>query len=81
MMAWRESRRTISSSCSGRLSVSSGEGNGGGERTGCFNESMVMFHSHKRIRKLAEELLEKSSHAVHVVEEVFWVAEINFGGI
>lgn len=51
------------------------------EQTGCFNKPFVMLRCQKRIWKFAEKLLEQSSNAVYVVEEAFWVSEINLGGI
>lgn len=76
MMAWSESRRTVSSSFSEDVRicwVNVKEG----KLTGCFDESGVMLDGQKRVGEIAEELLEETSDRVDIVVEVFWVAEVN----
>lgn len=78
MMAWRESRRTTSSSCSkydGQLSCN-GRGCNGCERTSCSNEAIMMLMSEKRIRQVPEELLQQARNAIDIMIEVLGVSEV-----
>ena len=54
---------------------------GGEKRTGSFNKSIVMLQCQKRVWEFPEELFQQSRNTIYVVEEVLWVAEVNFGGI
>lgn len=81
MVAWRESRRTTSSSCSDGqkksafcvLRVRSKLGN---VLTGCLNKVVVIFPRQERIWQVAEELLQETSYTVDIMEKVLRVPEI-----
>lgn len=83
-MAWRESRRTVSSSFSvgdERISVLDLD-YWTEERllTGCLDKRRVVLLSQQRVGEIAEELLQQAGYTVDVVEEVFGVAEVEIAG-
>lgn len=45
-------------------------------RTRCLDEIGIVFPSQERVRQVTEELLQKTSHAVNIVEEVVGVPEV-----
>lgn len=47
-----------------------------GKRTGCFDECSIMLVRQEWIRKLAEELFQKSGNAVYIVVETLWISEV-----
>ena len=46
---------------------------------GRIDEFGIVLRCHKRVREIAEELLEKSSNTVDIVEERLGVSEIDLG--
>jgi hypothetical protein len=48
--------------------------------TGCLDEGLVVLSRKERIRQVPEELLEQSGDAVHVVEKVLRIPEVQAGG-
>lgn len=69
-MAWRESRRTVSSSCSEGQGLASirhearmgeyptADNIGQGEHTTCSNEAVMVLPGEERIREISTELLQ-----------------------
>jgi hypothetical protein len=51
-------------------------GTEGEELTGSFNESRIMLGCHERVREFAEELFQEPGNAIHVVKEIFRIAEV-----
>ena len=51
------------------------------KRTRSVNELGVVFARHQRIGQISEELLQQACNTVDVVEEVFWIAEVDLGSI
>jgi hypothetical protein len=49
--------------------------------TSSINKTGVVFSCEKWVREFAEELLQESSNTVHIVHEVFGVAEVNFRSV
>jgi hypothetical protein len=80
MIACRESRRTTSSSFSSRFVSHCEDGGYATELTGCLDESRVVLLGQQGIWQIPEELLEQARNAIHIVEEVLRVAEIEVGG-
>lgn len=46
-----------------------------------IDESCVVFLGQKRVRELAEKLLQQARDAVHVVVKIFRVVEVHLTGI
>jgi hypothetical protein len=46
--------------------------------TSGFNEASIMLSGQKRIREISEELLEKPSNTIDIMEEIFGITEIHF---
>jgi rRNA processing protein Gar1 len=45
--------------------------------TSSLNKTGIVLVREKRIREISEELLQESSNTVHVVHEVFGIAEVD----
>ena len=48
-----------------------------GRLTRSFNEALVILAREQRIRQISEELLKEPGNAVHIMEKICRVAEIN----
>lgn len=46
--------------------------------TCCLDKPRVMLGCQEGVGELSEELLQKSSNAIDIMEEALWVAEIHF---
>ena len=49
--------------------------------TSSLAKTGVVFSCEEWVRKFAEELLQESSHTIHIVHEIFGIAEVNLRGV